>query len=93
MSERNTKRFSLEDIRRMKGQTDWARLREAGDHGGPSEFEIDWSRVSLEEPEPKQPISFRVDSDVLAFFKSQGKGYQTRMNAVLRSFMLANKHP
>jgi uncharacterized protein (DUF4415 family) len=30
----------------------------------------------------------RLDSDVLAWFKSQGKGYQTRINAILREAML-----
>lgn len=36
---------------------------------------------------PKKLFSFRLDADVLDWFKSQGAGYQTRMNAVLRSFM------
>lgn len=35
---------------------------------------------------PKTLISLRVDTDVLAWFKAQGAGYQTRMNAVLRAF-------
>jgi uncharacterized protein (DUF4415 family) len=35
---------------------------------------------------PKTSIALRVDSDVLAWFKAQGRGYQTRMNAVLRAF-------
>ena len=35
----------------------------------------------------KEPISLRVDQDVLAWFRSEGPGYQTRMNAVLRSYM------
>jgi uncharacterized protein (DUF4415 family) len=39
----------------------------------------------------KIPISLRVDPDVLAFFKEQGPGYQTRMNAVLRGYMQAKK--
>jgi uncharacterized protein (DUF4415 family) len=34
----------------------------------------------------KSSISLRVDSDVLDWFKSQGEGYQTRMNAVLRAY-------
>ncbi len=38
-------------------------------------------------PEKKVPISFRVDPDVLAFFKDGGEGYQSRMNAVLRGYM------
>ena len=36
----------------------------------------------------KVPLSIKVDADVLAWFKSGGKGYQTRMNAVLREAML-----
>ena len=42
-------------------------------------------------PERKTPISFRVDSDVLEFFKAQGSGYQSRMNAVLRSYVVAHR--
>jgi uncharacterized protein (DUF4415 family) len=38
-------------------------------------------------PIRKTPISFRVDADVLDFFKAKGDGYQSRMNAVLRSYM------
>ena len=36
----------------------------------------------------KASTTVRVDSDVLAWLKSQGKGYQTRMNAILREAML-----
>jgi uncharacterized protein (DUF4415 family) len=38
-------------------------------------------------PVPKKLFSMRVDADVLEWFRSQGAGYQTRMNGVLRSFM------
>jgi uncharacterized protein (DUF4415 family) len=34
----------------------------------------------------RQQIALRVDVDVLEWFKAQGEGYQTRMNAVLREF-------
>lgn len=37
--------------------------------------------------ENKQLVSVRYDADVLTFFKGQGRGWQARMNAVLRSFM------
>lgn len=43
-------------------------------------------RRGLEPVPPKISIALRVDSDVLAWFKTQGPGYQTRMNAVLRAF-------
>ena len=36
----------------------------------------------------KQQTSIRLDADVLAWFKAQGKGYQTRMNEILRDAML-----
>ena len=38
----------------------------------------------------KQQITARVDADVLAWLKSQGKGYQARLNAILRREMLAS---
>lgn len=41
----------------------------------------------------KTATTVRVDSDVLAWLKSQGKGYQTRMNAILRRAMLAEIDP
>lgn len=39
----------------------------------------------------KQQITARVDADVLAWLKGQGKGYQSRMNAILRDAMLSSK--
>ena len=50
-------------------------------------LDIDWSKAKVYGPLIKHPTSLRIDPDVLAFFKSLGKGYQTRMNAVLRSYM------
>jgi uncharacterized protein (DUF4415 family) len=46
-----------------------------------------WSEAQVVEPVPKRAISLRVDEDVLAWFKSGGSRYQSRMNAVLRSYM------
>jgi uncharacterized protein (DUF4415 family) len=48
---------------------------------------IDWSQASIELPQPKAVLNMRVDYDILEFFRSQGKGYQTRINAVLRSYV------
>jgi uncharacterized protein (DUF4415 family) len=42
-------------------------------------------------PIPKKTLlSFRVDADVLAWFREQGRGFQTRMNALLRAYMEAH---
>ena len=91
MSEKNIKRYTLEEIRTMKGQTNWDRLREQGDFEGPDEddFEVDWSSAVMVDGFLKKPVSLRLDPDVLDFFKAQGPGYQTRMNAVLRRYMEA----
>jgi uncharacterized protein (DUF4415 family) len=43
-------------------------------------------RRGLQPVAPKASISLRLDADVVAWFKAQGPGYQTRMNAVLRAF-------
>lgn len=40
----------------------------------------------------KTHTTVRVDSDVLAWLKSQGKGYQTRLNAILRQAMMKDVH-
>ena len=48
-----------------------------------------WDEAVMVYPEPKEPISIRVDREVLSWFRDQGPGYQTRMNAVLRSYMEA----
>ena len=43
-------------------------------------------RQGLKPVSSKTSISLRVDADVLDWFKAQGRGYQTRINAVLRAF-------
>lgn len=46
--------------------------------------------TELDIPE-KQSITIRLDVDVLDWFKRQGRGYQTRINKLLRSYMEANR--
>lgn len=50
-----------------------------------------WENAKLVIPEPKAPISIRIEPEVLNWFKSLGRGYQTRMNAALRSYMEAHR--
>jgi uncharacterized protein (DUF4415 family) len=44
---------------------------------------IDWSKAEVHPAPRKKPVTLRLDADVLDWFKSLGKGYQTRINAVL----------
>jgi uncharacterized protein (DUF4415 family) len=48
-----------------------------------------WNKAKLLEPEKKQAVSLRLDSDILKWFKKQGKGYQSLINAVLKIYVQA----
>jgi uncharacterized protein (DUF4415 family) len=50
---------------------------------------LDWSKAVVGKfyRPIKKPLTIRLDADVLAWLKGQGKGYQTRINALLRSAM------
>lgn len=101
MSKENIVSYTIEEIeeriRKHGSRTDWARVDamtdeeiEANMRDDPdwADFmDIDWSKATLVIPVPKDPISIRLDTDVLEFFKASGKGYQTRINAVLRHYM------
>lgn len=51
-----------------------------------------FKQAKLHMPEPKKGIYIRLDADILEWLKSQGKGYQTRMNAMLRTIMEHDSH-
>jgi uncharacterized protein (DUF4415 family) len=77
-----------------KSKTDWARLRSSQAANVTEEHpEADVRHIvrgmvrrGLQPLPSKASISLRVDQDVLEWFKSQGPGYQTRINTVLRAF-------
>ena len=48
-----------------------------------------WRRAELFEPDRTEQVTIRVKRSVLAYFKAPGKGYQTRMNQVLESYVRA----
>ncbi len=84
----------------LNSKTDWDRLNAMKDE------EIDFSdcpeltpkmfanavvRRGLPSDIRKEQITLRLDSDVLEWFRHQGKGYQTRINALLREYMKAQE--
>ncbi len=95
MSAKRTRMRCYPADRLPEGKTDWKRLDAMTEEeimatsppelaDLPDDF---WDDAVLVIPPPKEAISLRVDHDVLAWFRAQGSGYQTRMNAVLRSYM------
>ena len=50
-----------------------------------------WDNATVFMPQAKQQITLRLDPDVIRWFKRTGKGYQSRMGAVLRSYVEAKR--
>jgi uncharacterized protein (DUF4415 family) len=81
--------------------TDWERLRHMSDADIHAAVESDpeinptdedfWENAKVVLPQRKPTVTIRLDADVLAWLKDQGKGYQTRINAILRAYMKAQK--
>jgi uncharacterized protein (DUF4415 family) len=94
--------FNMPDtLRPDAGGTNWAVLRSrsdaeierlaAEDADNPATTEEDWADAVIGLPVLKTPVNAKFDADVVDWFKSQGRGYQTRMNAVLRRYMEADR--
>jgi Uncharacterized protein conserved in bacteria len=83
----------------LEDQTDDARLDAitpeeieaiaAGDEDGPPMSDEEWAKAVI--LPAKVPVGIKLDRDVLDWFKAGGRGYQTRMNAVLRRYMEAHR--
>ena len=84
-----------------KDKTDYARLRALTDADikravadDPDTFIPDaawWKRARVVMPATKEMVTLRLDPDVLIWFRKRGRGYQTRINAVLRAFVDAQE--
>ena len=95
MKERHTGKASAKG-----GTTDWKRLDSLSDKEIRSAIEADpearptdanfWKKAKVMLPQPKQTITIRLDADLLGWLRRQ-EGYQTRINAVLRTYMEAHK--
>ena len=100
-------RYTAEEIdemlRRGESRTDWAKFDamteeelEASIAADPDDTheELDWSKAFKglpPFPPAKKHISLRIDADVLDWFKATGRGYQTRINHVLRAYVESRK--
>jgi len=80
--------------KRGESKSDWKAAAKkplpSGDDPDDAMEEIDWATAELPLPRRKAHASLRIDSDVLDWFRQQGKGYQTRINAILRKYFEQN---
>ena len=73
--------FTDEDVERMARD----------DVDNPATAEADWAEATIGFSFLKTPVNANFDTDVVHWFKAQGRGYQGRMNAVLRHYMETQK--
>jgi uncharacterized protein (DUF4415 family) len=85
-----------------KGQTDWQQvdaltdadiaraMQDDADTFEPAPAWFDHALI-LRPGQPKERITVRLDADMVHWFKEQGSGYQTRINAILRAYYEAHK--
>ena len=94
-------RYTADEVRKgaARSMTDWKRVNAktaaeieadaASDDAGDG-MTVDWAQGEIGLPLPKAVLNMRVDRDVLEFFKTSGRGYQTKINAVLRAYKEAH---
>lgn len=89
MDSEDIRRFSLEELKARQAGGKTQTRNDAPTFPIDPEF---WETARVVMPEQgKAPVNLRVDRDVLDWFRAQGKGHLTRMNAVLRSYVEAQK--
>lgn len=98
MSEERIVRYRAGEV--PKGNTDWDRVDAMAEEEIEANANADpdnplWTDEMLANavmvyPRPKDSISIRLDADILEYLRRDGPGYQTRINAILRSYMEAH---
>lgn len=105
MSKERIVRYTGKEIEEMiargESKTDWARVnamtdedieRAIADDPDWADFkDIDWSKAKMVNAEVAKPTSVAIDEDVIDFFQATGKGYQARINAVLKDYVAEQK--
>ena len=82
-----------------EGRTDHAmsdeevRRRRAADREAPQPYPGWEDTITVGLPGPKKQMTLRLDADVVQWFRQQGKGYQTLMNAVLKGYVAHQRSP
>ncbi|MDE0521515.1 MAG: BrnA antitoxin family protein [Boseongicola sp.] len=87
----NIAKASLEELRKMKEE---GQISPPRPDAVPVELPADfWDNAEVKFPVSKQPVNLRIDVDILEFFKEGGRGYQSRIHSVLRSYVDAQRRP
>jgi uncharacterized protein (DUF4415 family) len=85
------KEGSRSDWKKAAGMTDVEIEAAVASDPDEADMVIDWDSATAELPKPKAVLNMRIDKDVLEYFRNTGKGYQTLINSVLRSYVKSKK--
>jgi uncharacterized protein (DUF4415 family) len=103
VKENNIVRYSAEQIAakiaRGEDRTDWEKVSRTSSAEVEAQAAEDgdllpefWQQSAIMGlPPRKEPVNLRIDADVLDWFRQSGKGYQTRINNVLRAFVTSRR--
>jgi uncharacterized protein (DUF4415 family) len=92
MKHASTSRKSRTDVKRLESRKDADIVRDKDAPAWtPEMFARAIVRKGLKPVPRKTLLSLRIDADVLAWFRARGRGYQSRVNALLRAYMEAHK--
>lgn len=97
----NIVRYTIEELRKKRelggDRSDWSAIDALTEEELEASIDIEeegmpiWDSLVVGFPKPKQQLTVRFDGDIIDWFKAQGPGYQTKMNAVLRSYVESRK--
>ena len=98
------RRYTAEELKAMRrrgeDRTDWAKVdamtetdleRAIAEDEDERDLDPDWTRAELVIPQPRQSVHLRLEPEVVDFFKAGDKGHISRMQAVLRAYVDAQK--
>jgi len=102
MSETAITNITADELNDMESQTDWEALQAKTDaeiqrdidaDSDAHALDADWFQVaqSVVPSSEKKRITIRLDEDIIAYFKREGDGYQSRINDVLKTFVIAKR--
>lgn len=90
--------MSVKSIKKIsRSRTNLAKLRRKDDKDisyadSPATSKEFWKDAEVFMPKHKVPVPLRLDEDILSYFKEEGTGYQSRINAVLKAYVNAHPH-
>ncbi len=87
MVKEDIRKYSLKELREQRKKKQSKTKPDAKEHEVDASF---WDNAEITTPTTKKSVHLRMDEDVLKWFKTQGSGHLTRMQAVLRSYYEAH---